>query len=327
LLEDRLRGLPGVSAVGAINMLPIAQTGTNGPVRVPERVIKPQDSPLAEMRAVTPGYFAAVGMPIAAGRFPDARDRATGPAVAAINETLARQLWPNDPPAAVVGRRFATGFDRDNSWREIIGVARDIRSRRPDAPPDAEVYVPHSQGTVPTMVFTVKTAGMPETLVPAIRRELAQIDPLLPMASVRTFEEVIVAATRNSRLYSVLTAVFGLLAASLAIVGIYSVMSYTVTQRIRELAIRSALGASHRGLLGLVLRDGFIMSIMGIAFGLAGAFAASRLIQALLYQVSPTDPFVFAMTAVAVAVAAVLGYLVPAFRASRVQPAVALRAE
>jgi putative ABC transport system permease protein len=326
-LEERLRALPGVTAVGAINMLPIAQTGRNGPVRVPERVIKPQESPLAEMRAVTPGYFATVGMPLVAGRFPDGRDLAAGPAVAAINETLARQLWPDDPPSAAVGRRFATGLERENSWREVIGVTRDIRSRRPDAPPDAEVYLPHSQGTAPTMVLTVKTAGAPEAIVPAIRRELAQLDPLLPMASVRTFEEVIVAATRNSRLYSVLTAVFGLLAAALAIVGIYSVMSYTVAQRVRELAIRAALGASHRGLLGLVLRDGFIMSITGIAFGLAGAFAASRLIQALLYQVSPTDPFVFAMTAVAVAVAAALGYLVPALRASRVQPAVALRAE
>ena len=147
------------------------------------------------------------------------------------------------------------------------------------------------------------------------------------MASVRTFDEVIAAATRNSRLYSVLTALFGILAAALAIVGIYSVMSYTVAQRMRELAIRAALGASHGGLLRLVLREGFIMSAVGIAAGLAGAFGASRLIRALLYQVSPTDPFIFTLTAVAVAGAAVLGYLIPAFRASRVEPAVALRSE
>ena len=124
-----------------------------------------------------------------------------------------------------------------------------------------------------------------------------------------------------------LTALFGLLAAALAIVGIYSVMSYTVAQRMRELAIRSALGASNNGLLRLVLREGFVLSVIGIAVGLAGAFGASRLIRALLYQVSPTDPFVFAMTAAGVAIAAVLGYVVPAFRASRVEPAVALRGE
>jgi ABC-type antimicrobial peptide transport system permease subunit len=180
---------------------------------------------------------------------------------------------------------------------------------------------------MPSMTFTVRAAGSPEALVPAIRSELAQLDPMLPMASVRTFDEVIAAATRNSRLYSVLTAVFGLLAASLAIVGIYSVMSYTVTQRLRELAIRSALGASNRGLLRLVLQEGFVMSAVGIAVGLAGAFAASQLIRALLYQVSPTDPFVFTLTAAVVAGAAVLGYLLPAFRASRVEPAVALRSE
>ncbi len=150
---------------------------------------------------------------------------------------------------------------------------------------------------------------------------------MLPMAAVRTFDEVITTATRSSRLYSVLTALFGLLAAALAIVGIYSLMSYTVAQRMREMAIRSALGASNRGLLRLVLREGFVLSVIGIAIGLAGAFGASRLIRALLYQVSPTDPVVFAATASGVAAAAVLGYVIPAVRASRVQPAAALRAE
>jgi putative ABC transport system permease protein len=326
-LEDRLRGLPGVDAVGAINMLPIAQTGTNGPIRVPDRVIEPKDSPLAEMRAVTPGYYEAVRVPVVAGRLFDARDLANGPSVAIVNETLARALWPGEALPAVVGRQIGAGFDTDNRWRQVVGITRDVRSRRPDAPPDAELHVPYAQFPVPSMAFTVRTSGAPESLVPAIRRELSEIDPRLPLASVRTFDEVIAAATRNSRLYSVLTAVFGLLAAMLAIVGIYSVMSYAVAQRMRELAIRSALGASHRGLLRLVLREGFVLSAIGIVAGIAGAFGASRLIGALLYQVSPTDPGVFALTAAAVALAAVLGYLLPAFRASRVEPAVALRSE
>ncbi|HUE89376.1 MAG TPA: ABC transporter permease [Vicinamibacterales bacterium] len=326
-LESRIRALPGVESAGAINMLPIAQTGMNAPVRVPERVIPPEESPLAELRIATPGYFDATGIPVLAGRLPDARDLATGPPVVAINETLARELWPGEPPSAIIGRRLASGFDRDDTWREVVGITRDVRSRRPDAPPDSELYVPFVQFPVSSLAFTVRTAGSPESLVPAIRSELAQLDPMLPMASVRTFDEVIAAATRNSRLYSVLTTLFGILAAALAIVGIYSVMSYTVAQRTRELAIRSALGASHGGLLRLVLREGFVMSAVGIAAGLAGAFGASQLIRALLYQVSPTDPFVFTLTAVAVAAAAALGYLVPAFRASGVEPAVALRAE
>jgi putative ABC transport system permease protein len=326
-LETRLGALPGVEAAGAISMLPIAQTGTNGPVRVPERVIKPEESPLAEMRVVSGGYFKAVGIPVVAGRLPDDRDLSTGPQVAAINETLAHALWPGQSLATIVGRRIGLGYDKDGVWREVIGVVRDVRSRRPDAPPDAELYVPHSQQPVPSMAFTVRAVGSPDSLVAGIRRELAQLDPLLPMASVRPFEEVIAGATRNSRLYSVLTAVFGILAASLAIVGIYSVMSYTVAQRMRELAIRSALGASNRGLLRLVLREGFVMSAIGIVAGLAGAIGASQVIKALLYQVSPTDPLVFALTAAGVAAAAVLGYLVPAFRASRVELAVALRGE
>jgi putative ABC transport system permease protein len=326
-LEERLRMVPGVDAVGAISMLPIAQTGVNGPVRIPDRVIKPEESPLAEMRAVTPGYFAAVEVRAIAGRLPDERDLATGPPVAAISETLARELWPGESPGAVVGRRIGSGFDPNNVWREIVGITRDVRSRRPDAPPDSEMYIPHSQTSQPSMAFTVKSAGSPDALIPAIRSELARIDPMLPMAAVRTFDEVIAGATRNHRLYSVLTAIFGLLAASLAIVGIYSVMSYTVAQRSRELAIRSALGASDQRLLRLVLREGFIMSAVGIGVGLAGALAASRVIRALLFQVSPTDPAVFAATAAGVAGAAVLGYVIPAVRASRVAPAVALRSE
>jgi putative ABC transport system permease protein len=326
-LEDRIRALPGVEAVGAINMLPIAQTGRNGPVRLPDRVIRPEESPLAELRTVTPGYFDSISLPLVAGRLPDARDLASGPPVVAINETLARALWPDDTPAAIVGKRLGLGWDRGDLYREVIGITRDVRSRRPDAPPDAETYVPHAQAPLPSMAFTVRAAGPPEALVPSIRRELADLDPMLPMAGVRPFDDVITNATRNSRLYSVLTALFGVLAAALAIVGIYSVMSYTVAQRTRELAIRSALGASNSGLLQLVLREGFGMSAVGIAAGLAGAFAASRLIQALLYQVSPTDPAVFALTAAGVATAAALGYVLPAVRASRVQPAVALRAE
>jgi putative ABC transport system permease protein len=326
-LEERFRTLPGVEAVGAISMLPIAQTGTNGPIRVPERVIKPEESPLAEFRVVTAGYFGAIGVTALAGRMPDARDLATGPPVAAINETLARQLWPGEPPSAVVGRRIGSGFDRAEGWREIVGIVRDVRSRRPDSPPDAEIYVPHSQASFPSMAFTVRSAGSPEALAPTIRRELGAVDPLLPMASVRTFEEVIATSTRNPRLYSVLTAVFGLLAGALAIVGIYSVMSYAVAQRIRELAIRSALGASQNGLLKLVLREGFLMSAVGIAAGLGGAVAASQLIRTLLYQVSPTDPLVFALTAAGVATTATVGYLIPAIRASRVEPAAALRAD
>jgi putative ABC transport system permease protein len=325
--EDRLRALPGVTSVGAISMLPIATTGTNGSVRLRDRQLTRDAAPLAEFRVVTPTYFETMGVTLLAGRYPDRRDTASTTAVVVINETLARMLWPGESPGAIVGRMMGTGFDDGSTWREVIGVVRDVRSRRPDAPPDAETYIPHAQWPAPTLSFTVRTATSPENLVPVVRTELAALNPGLPLAAVRTFAEVVEGATRSSRLYSALTALFGLLAGVLALVGIYSVMSYTVAQRTRELAIRSALGASHQGLLQLVLREGCVMSAIGIVAGLAGAIAVSRLMGALLYQVSPRDPVVFAATAAAVAVIALLGYVVPAIRASRVQPAVALRSE
>ena len=325
--EERLRALPGVSSVGSINMLPIATTGTNGQVRLRDRPLSREQAPIAEFRIVTPRYFETLQMTLVTGRSIDERDTASTSKVVVINETLARLLWPGQPPSAALGQMMGTGFDDGSVWREVIGVVRDVRSRRPDAPPDAETYIPHAQWPAPTLTMAVRTQTPPEGLVSLVRKELSALNPQLPLAAVRTFTDVVNAATRSSRLYSALTALFGVLAAVLAIVGIYSVMSYAVAQRVRELAIRSALGASHNRLLQLVLREGFTMSAIGIGVGLLGAMGASQVIQSLLYQVSPTDPIVFGLTAAAGAAAATLGYLVPAFRASRVEPAVALRAE
>jgi predicted permease len=323
-LQARLEAGPGIERAGAINLLPIASTGMNGQVYIRDRLITQEARPLAEFRVATPGYFEALGVKLLAGRVPDERDIATSPLVVVINETLARLLWPDQPPSRAIGRLMGTGFDDGSTWRQVIGVVRDVRSRRPDAPPDPETYVPHAQYPLPTMVFTVKTTTPPEALVPYVRRELAQLDPTVPIASVRTMENVIATATRSSRLYSALTALFGLLAAVLAVVGIYSVMSYSVAHRTRELAIRAALGASSRGLLRMIVREGFLVSAIGIALGLAGALAAARLLGSLLYQVTPTDTAVFTITALCVALSALLGYLVPAMRAARVDPVAAL---
>jgi putative ABC transport system permease protein len=325
--EEKVRTLPGVSSVGAINLLPIANTGTNGQVQLRDRPLSRDQAPIAEFRIVTPRYFETMHVALVAGRVLDQRDTASTAPVVVINETLARLLWPEQSPAAALGRLIGTGFDDGSTWREVVGVVRDVRSRRPDAPPDPETYLPHAQWPAPTMTIVVRTETPPEGVVPLVRHELASLNPQLPLAAVRTFSDVVSTATRSSRLYSALTTFFGALAAVLAIVGIYSVMSYTVAQRLRELAIRSALGASHNRLLKLVLREGFTMSAIGIGAGLLGAMAASQLIQSLLFQVSPTDPIVFGLTAGAVAAAATLGYLVPAFRASRVEPAVALRSD
>jgi predicted permease len=325
--EERLRGLPGAVSVGAVNLLPIAATGWNGQVYLRDRQLKPDDAPIAEFRVVTPSYFETLGVRLVAGRYFDGRDTTNTANVVIINETLARILWPGQPAAAAIGQFMGTGFDDGTVFREVVAVVRDIRSRRVDAPPDAETYIPLAQFPMSTMTFAMRTATRAEALIPLVRDALADVNPQLPLAAVRTFDDVLAGATRTSRLYSALTALFGVLAGLLAIVGIYSVMSYTVAQRTRELAIRAALGASNQGLLSMVLREGFVTTGIGIFTGIAGAMAASRLVRALLYQVSPTDPLVLAATAIGVALAALLGYFLPAMRASRVEPAVALRSE
>ena len=271
--EERLRALPGVQSVGAINMLPIAATGMNGQVQLRDRPLSREEAPIAEFRVITPGYLQTMGITLLAGRYPDARDTAAVGGVVVINETMARMLWPGDRPERIIGQIMRTGFDDGSTWREVIGVVRDVRSRRVDAPPDAETYVPHAQWPLPGLSYTVRVAASPEGLVPLVRRELQRLDPALPLSAVRTFQDVVNTATRSSQLYSVLTGLFGVLAALLAILGIYSVMSYTVAQRTRELAIRSALGASNGGLLQLVLREGFVMSAIGIVLGLVGALS------------------------------------------------------
>jgi putative ABC transport system permease protein len=326
--EDRIRALPGVTHAGAINLLPIQQTGFNSNVSRPDQNVPPETQPIAEMRVVTPTYFDAIGMRIVAGRALDARDRTGATPVVVINEALAAVLWPKLPLSDVVGQRIRTGWDSGTRAREVAGIVANVRSRRPDSPPFSEMYAPIAQASSAAMVYVVRSdGGDPATLTAPIRAALAEIDPQLPMSAVRTFDDVVTSSTRTSSLLSWLSALFGGLAAALAILGIYSVMSYTIAQRERELAIRAAVGADRSSLLAMVLREGFLMSAAGIAAGAVIALAASSVLRSLLYGVSATDPGIFVSAALGLAAVAMAGYLVPAARASRVEPVVALRSE
>ena len=218
-------------------------------------------------------------------------------------------------------------FGADGPANEIIGVAANVRSRRPDAVPDPELYVSFVQNPVPGMSYVVRAQGDPAALSGQIRDALARMTPHVAVANMRTFDEVVATATRTSRMLSWLSVLFGLLAAALAILGIYSVMSYTVAQRERELAIRAAVGASRSSLLSLVVGEGLWLSGAGIAAGLLIAGAFSGLLRSLLFEVSATDPFVFVVCAAGLAAIAMTGYLLPAARASRVDPVTALRSE
>ncbi|HJU44285.1 MAG TPA: ABC transporter permease [Vicinamibacterales bacterium] len=325
-LADRVRSLPGVTHVSAINMLPIASTGSNGPVRRADQVDEREGVPIVEYRVVMDGYFETMSIPVLAGRANDARDRLGMPGVVVINETLASRLFPARAAADVIGEHVRLG-GTSGATNEVIGVVANVRSRRPDATPDAEVYIAFSQFPSPSLSYVVRSEADPAALTGQIRSALAEMSPHVALAAVRTLEEVVATSTRTSGLLSWLSVLFGALAAALAILGIYSVMSYTVAQRERELAIRAAVGASRSSLLSMVLREGLILSGVGIAAGAVLAFAASGVLRSLLYQVSATDPIVFAASAVGLAAIALAGYLIPAARASRVEPVVALRSE
>ena len=324
---ERVRALPGVSHVSAINMLPVAATGNNGRARRDDQHGEDEGVPVTEMRIVMSGYFQAMGVRLLAGRAIEDRDRAGMPAVAVVNETLASRLWPGLATQQIIGRRVRIGFDPSDAVREVVGVVDNVRSRRPDAPPDPELYVPFAEIPSPTMSYVVRSAGDPSALTGAIRRELAAMTPHVALAAVRTFDDVVSTATRTSGLLSWLSVLFGALAATLAILGIYSVMSYTVAQRERELAIRAALGASRTTLLALVMREGLVLSAAGLVAGAVLAWAGSGVLRALLFETSATDPWVFAGAAAMLALAAGAGYLLPAARASRVAPVTALRSE
>lgn len=323
----RVRALPGITHASAINMLPIANTGNNGPVRRTDQTGERDGVPVTEVRVVMDGYAETMGLRMLAGRAIDDRDGPQSAPVAVVNQTLASRLWPALAPADVVGQRLRVEYFGDAPPREVVGVVADVRSRRPDAPSDPEVHAPFRQVPFAGLSYVVRSEGDPTALTGAIRQELASMTPHVAIGAVRTFDDVVETATRTSGLLSWLSVLFGGLALALAAVGIYGLLSYSVAQRERELAVRAAVGASRRALMGLVLGEGARLTVIGLAAGLAMAWAASSVVAGLLYEVSATDGAVFLAAPVALALVAFLGYAVPAIRASRVEPVASLRAE
>lgn len=323
----RVRALPGVTHASAINMLPVANTGNNGPVRRVDQLGPDEGVPVTEVRVVMDGYVDTMGLRVLAGRAIDDRDRPGTTPVVVVNETLASRLWPGTPPTRVVGERLRVEFIAGGPPREIVGVVADVRSRRPDLPPDPELYAPFRQAPYPTMSYAIRGAGDPASLTDAIRRELAALTTDVALGAVRTFEDIVDTSTRTAGLLSWLSALFGGLAVTLAVVGIYGLLSYAVAQRERELAVRAAGGAARRQLMGLVLSEGAALTGVGLTGGLALAWAASNALAGLLFEVSATDATVFAAGAAGLAAVSFGGYLLPAMRASRVAPVNALRAE
>ena len=323
---ERIRAIPGVAAAGAVNALPLLREGAAGfPFQIVGRPPFPmgEEMPFAEHLVVTPQYFQALGIPILRGRGFTEADAANAPPVIVISENMAKRFWPEAGPLGAQIKMMI-----DTAPRTVVGVVGDVRDvGLKEQVWELQMYTPYQQEPPSYMTFAVRGQIPPVSLVGAVRRAVTEVDPAIPLYSVHTMDEVVATSIGPERSNSLLIALAGLLALVLAAVGVYGVIAYAVAQRTHEIGIRMALGAARRDVLRLVLRHGMILTLAGVAGGLGAAWAVTRVMAHLLYQVSVTDVTVFvAAPLVLVAVALLASYL-PARRATKVDPMVALRAE
>ena len=328
-LFTALRSRPDVRGVAAANALPFSGLGGSRTFHIEGREpARPEDQTEEQLRIVTGGYFATMRIPVVKGREFSDRDTLSGPRVAVVNEALARKHWPNDSP---IGRRIA--FSRDEPhWYEIVGIVGNIKHRGLDAADRPELYVPYRQPlfanwTVRPMYLAVRTDAEPLAVAATVRRELARVDRDQPISDVRTMDERIGRSLAARRFNMVLLAVFASLALTLAGIGIYGIVAYSVTERTHEIGVRLALGAQRRDVMAMIVAQGMVLTMIGTAVGVVSALLVTRMMSSLLFGVSAADPVTFAAIPVLLAAVAFVACWVPARRATRVDPLVALRTE
>jgi putative ABC transport system permease protein len=323
-LLGRVQRLPGVERTSAVVTLPftggsIISFLVEGRPEPPPNTV--QD---AEYRVVTPGYFDTMSIPLVRGNAFTDEHTSNSPAVAIINETMARRYFAGEDP---IGKRINLGDPQKSPWRTIIGVVRDIRQQGLDKEPYPQMYSPYAQFPTRAMTLIVRTSASPSSLVPSIRGELSAMDKDQPLYNARTVEQVMSESIAKERFNMLLIAIFAVLGLVLASVGIYGVMSYTVAQRTHEIGVRMALGASTQDVLKMVVRQGMMLALFGTALGLVASFLLTRLMSSLLFNVSATDPLTYVLISLLLIAVALLACLIPALRATRVDPMVALRYE
>lgn len=323
-LIARLAALPGVSSVGATSSLPLAGRETLRPVTIEGRTRpRPGLEIVVDYRAVTPGYFEALGIERIAGEGFQSGLTATPTVV--INETMARAHWRGESP---VGRRLKlTSYDREGEWYTITAVVRDTRHAALHSALRPQVYVDSRRDPTHDMWVILRSTGNPSALAEPARRAVLETDPNQPVARVVTMQDVVAASVSDRRFSMTLVGIFAVLALTLSVVGLYAVVSYSVAERIHEMGLRLALGATPSDLLTMVLGEALRLVIAGLALGVMAALVVTRFLDTLLFGVHSRDATTFAGVAIVLAIAAMLGCVVPARRAMRVDPMVALRAE
>jgi putative ABC transport system permease protein len=320
---QRIGALPGVLSASAISHIPFGGPGMNNffmieGVHSPDEVNKPK----ADIRPVNSNFFRTMGIPLRMGREFTERDIIEdGANVIIINETMARRFWPNENP---LGRRIRINRPEEQP-DEIIGVVADVKLHDFETEVVPTIYWPHHRWPFGFAAILVRTAVDPMSLNSAVTREIHSLDPELSIADVRMMDQVLWSSVARPRFYMLLLTIFAGVALFLAIIGIYGVMSYAVTQRKHEIGVRMALGAQTRDVLGLIIKQGMAMTLIGVSIGLIGSFALTRFLSVLLYGVKPTDPVTFVGVTLILSTVALLACFIPAMRATRVDPMVSLR--
>jgi putative ABC transport system permease protein len=319
---EAIRAVPGVQSAAAVSSLPLSGSMQSGSFGIEGRQTPPgQPAPHGDRWVASDGYFETMQIPLREGRLFNARDNADAPLVTIVDEALARRYWPNESP---VGKRISF----QNGMREIVGVVGHVRHQSLDGVEDrVQYYTPLLQVPVANTYIAVRTPGNPTQLAGAVREAIRSVDKDLPVFRVTAVEQMVSDSLAQRRISTILLGIFAFAAIALAAIGLYGLMSYSVTQRTHEIGIRMAIGASRTSVIRMVIGHGLLLAGIGVALGLIGAFALTRVMNTLLFGVSATDPATFAVVSLLLLAAALAAAWIPARRATRVDPIIALRYE
>src|SRR5215471_3335611 len=323
---ERLRALPGVQSAAAASQIPLGGNMDKYGFHAEGKIhANPEEDPSAERYCITPGFLETMRIPLLRGRDISPADTATAPQVLLISQTTARLMWPGEDP---IGKRVKLGA-LDKPWWTVVGVTGDVHHIGLDAVPDIQMYVPHQQWPYPDglMVFVIRTAGAPAAISSAAQQAIHSIDPTQPISRILPLEKYVGLSVQGRRFTLILIGAFAAIALVLSVVGIYGVTAFSVAQRTREIGIRVALGAQRGELLGLLLRQGMLLVVCGVIAGVIASVALTRFLATMLFDVQPTDRLTFASVVLLLVAVSAAACFIPARRAMRVDPMVALRYE